>query len=169
MKQDKQDMLAECLKGRRYRANPTTGTLYYLHKESGEYRTKIPAVLPSGYKRHVLYNGKRGAQGIKVIVYEHLIMWFVSKRPWPTDKGVIRHIDGNKGNSRINNLVIKLRVSEKLVGREPDHGKKNVKVSQADIELIKIYHKRGLSPSEIAQRTGLKRTTVLYHMNKDTD
>lgn len=134
-----------------------------------EWRVLTGNTLPSGYRQHTLFNGKRGVNGIKVIVYQHILCYIAHNGAYPANY-VIDHIDKDKTNNRIDNL----RAIEQKHNINPSQmvatklaNKQGIKtIRSAEIANIKQYMSLGYSQSKIAKILGLNRLSVRHVYNK---
>ena len=163
MKEDKQKKVLACLECGKYKVKD--GVLYTYHKGKEYWKRKASVVPNSGYRQHILYNSKRGTKGIKVIAYEHHIVWLYYNGVY--DPALqIDHINRDKLDNRIQNLRL-----VNTVQQANNRGKRGYKVEykpcrEYEIKRIIELHNEGRNYSNISRFMGISRVTVMYIVKK---
>jgi DNA-binding CsgD family transcriptional regulator len=164
MKIDKQNKLIAILETGRYKVEGNE----VLTLKSNGWRPLLGNTLPSGYKQFILFNGKRGPEGIKVIVYQHVLTYIATHGPY-TEGLVVDHIDGNVSNNRIDNLrAIPQRANirpDKTYATRSANEYGTTPIRAKEIEDIKELMALGFSQAHIARTLNLNRCSVRYTIN----
>lgn len=134
-----------------------------------EWRVLAGTTLPSGYRQHILFNGKRGTNGIKAVVYQHILCYMAYNGMYNPNH-VIDHMDGDNTNNRIENLQAiepKHNVNPAQMVITKLANKQGIKtIRSAEIASIRQYMALGYSQAKIAKLLGLNRLSVRHVYNK---
>jgi hypothetical protein len=121
----------------------------------------------NGYYQLHLYNGRRGIDGIDVMVYLHIVLYLYHKGEYP-EGWQIDHIDSNKDNLHYSNLEAKtcLDNNHNRMQRDVINGNQTKIIRDEEIKAIRCYHIQGKSQSWIARELDLGRLAVRYTIKK---
>jgi hypothetical protein len=161
MKLDKQNKVLAIISTGRYKE--ISGDVYSL-RSSGWHKMS-PLVHVPGYMQVHLYNGRRGVNGINVIVYVHQFVYMLNNGGYPPDFN-IDHIDRNPLNNDISNLRV---ISSKDNNNNRKESVRPIKVNTIranEINAIRELMASNLSQSAIAKELNLNRLSVRYIMKK---
>lgn len=165
MNQEKKNKVLAIIDTKRYKVEGNN----VLSFKKGEWRNLSPTLLPSGYKQYVLFNGKRGEQGIRVVVYQHIFTYMFFNGAY-ADGLVIDHIDGDNTNNRIENLrAVTQRQNINPAKTYETRAKGNFQTNPIRNEGIKAIRELmgwGYSQAHIARILGYNRLSVRYTYNK---
>ena len=164
MKIDKQNKVLAIIETKRYKVEGNN----VLSFKKGEWRSLSPTLLPSGYKQYVLFNGKRGEQGIRVVVYQHIFTYMFFNGAY-AEGLVIDHIDGDVSNNCIDNLrAVTPRQNLNPAKAYETKAKGNFQTNPIRNEAIKAIRElmgQGYSQAHIARILGYNRLSVRYTIN----
>ena len=162
MKKQKQKAVLDILATGRYKVVGDE----VLSFRCGEWRRLSPNKLPSGYEQLQIFNGKRGLDGFKVIVYKHILIYLAAKGEYP-EGWQIDHVDRDNQNNYPDNLVAKDPLGNVMNSRRDRHPNRiEGTVRGPEIASIRELHSAGHSQAAIARSLGLNRLTVRYAVKK---
>lgn len=162
MRKDKQEQVMSIISTGRYIEKD--GVIYSIRKAKGEYVELKPNKLPTGYQQVILFNGRRGSEGIKQVVYVHQLVWIMHNGVYDPDLE-IDHINRVRHDNRIENLRAVTTAKNYENSTRERSGKQN-NIRSEEISKIRQLVDDGLSQSAIARTLGLKRLAVRYIVNK---
>jgi hypothetical protein len=161
MNQIKQQQVLDCLATGRYIVD--SGEVFRLSK--GELLPLKGCKLPTGYIQYTLFNGKRNGNGIRVIVYKHILCYLAAYGLY--DEGLqIDHIDRDNTNCDYSNLRAVTPQVNVLNSQRRQAGDKIRTIRRDDIRDIKLLYHHGLSQSAIARVLNLHRLSVRYTIKR---
>jgi hypothetical protein len=164
MKIDKQKAVLDILATGRYKVIDND---VYAVRKSGLHRL-VGTTLPSGYRQHILFNGVRYGNGIKVVVYQHILTYIATHGIY--EEGlVIDHIDKDTTNNCIDNLrAIPQRYNinpAKTYTTRMANEQGIKKIRGNEIKDIRELMEQGHSQASIARILDLNRLSVRYIYN----
>ena len=160
MKREKQEQVLAIIETGRY----TYQDGLICSTRGGVTKPLSPTVLSTGYKQHIIFNGKRGKDGIRAVVYAHQLVYMMHNGMYD-ETYEIDHINRDRSDNRIENL----RAVSKGVNRSNRQARTvgEIKVIRHDeIQLIKELYKSGMSLAAIARELDLNRLSVRYTIKK---
>ena len=164
MKIDKQNKVLAIIETKRYKVEGNN----VLSFKKGEWRVLVGTTLPSGYRQHILFNGKRGQQGIKVVVFQHIFTYMFFNGAY-AEGLVIDHIDKDNTNNDISNLrAVTPRQNINPAKTYTTKAKGNFQTNPIRNEAIKAIRELmgwGYSQAHIARILGYNRLSVRYTIN----
>ena len=165
MTHDKQNKVMTIIETGRYKVADNQ----VLSFRKGEWKPLSPTLLPSGYEQYTMFNGKRGEQGIRVVVYHHIFTYMFHNGRY--DEGLmIDHIDKDVSNNRIENLRAvppKHNVNPaKTYATKFKHDFQLNVIRHEGIKAIRELMELGYTQAQIARVLGYNRLSVRYLYNK---
>lgn len=162
MKKEKQQRVLDILATGRYKVE--NGDVYSMRCK--EWRKLSPTQLPSGYQQLQIFNGKRGLDGFKVIVYKHIMMYLANKGMYP-EGWQIDHLDRDNRNDQPDNLVAKTPLDNVMNSKRDRHPNRiEGTIRGPEITAIRELHAAGHNQSVIARSLNLNRLSVRYAIKK---
>lgn len=122
--------------------------------------------LSSGYIQCLIFNGKRGSDNIRVLVYKHILI-YMNTYGYYDDGLVIDHINGDCRDNRIENLQAVSQSVNKLKSPKQETTFQIRPIRSDEIAEIKRMLDMGVrNYSQIARTLNLNRCTTMYIAKK---
>lgn len=132
-----------------------------IHTRSGITKPMKGGRLPSGYVQMIIFNGRRGEHGIKVIIYKHVFIYMLNNGTYP-EGYEIDHKDRDVSNNKIENLRSVDSKANSANKRPSVRTKKQKNIRHKEISMIRQLLSQGKNQSEIARELNLGRLAVRY-------